>query len=135
VKPYYADDSVILYCGDMREILPQLPVAELIVADPPYNSTSLKWDQWPDGWPSLVAESGTAMWCFGTLRMFIERRDQFGPWKYSDDVVWEKHNGSGFQPGRFRRVHEQVTFWYQGPWSSTRTKGVLWSSSARSTAG
>lgn len=116
--PYYADDSVTLLHGDMAEIVPSLPAVDLVVADPPYDSTSLTWDRWPDSWPSMVAESAPAMWCFGTLRMFMDRRDQFGPWKYSDDIVWEKHNGSGFHADRFKRVHESATFWYQGPWSA-----------------
>lgn len=117
---YYADDTITLHCGDMRDIVPRLAAADLILTDPPYDSTSLTWDRWPDGWPTLVAESAPAMWCFGTLRMFMDRRDQFGAWKYSDDIVWEKHNGSGFHADRFKRVHEQATFWYQGPWSAIR---------------
>jgi site-specific DNA-methyltransferase (adenine-specific) len=120
VKPYYSDDTTMLYLGDMRDIVPQLPAVDLVVADPPYDETSLAWDSWPDGWPTVVAESSVAMWCFGSLRMFMDRRDQFGPWKYSQDVVWEKHNGSGFHADRFKRVHEQATFWYQGPWSAVR---------------
>lgn len=115
---YFADESVTLYLGDCRDVVPRLPAADLVLADPPYDSTPLPWDRWPDGWPTLVAEVAPAMWCFGTLRMFMERRDQFGPWKYSDDIVWEKHNGSGFHADRFKRVHEQATFWYQGPWSA-----------------
>jgi site-specific DNA-methyltransferase (adenine-specific) len=120
VKPYYSDGTVTLYLGDMRDVVPRLPAADLVLADPPYDETSLEWDRWPDGWPTVVAESAPAMWCFGSLRMFMDRRDQFGPWKYSQDVVWEKHNGSGFATDRFKRVHEQATFWYQGPWSTVR---------------
>lgn len=120
MKPYFADDSVTLYLGDMRDIVPNLPAVDLILADPPYGETSLAWDYWPEGWPTTVAESAPAMWCFGSLRMFMERRDQFGSWKYSQDIVWEKHNGSGFHADRFKRVHEQATFWYQGPWSGIR---------------
>lgn len=116
--PYYADESVTLFLGDMRDILPSLPMSDLVLADPPYDSTSLDWDRWPDRWPSVAAEAASSMWCFGSLRMFMDRRDQFGSWKYSDDIVWEKHNGSGFANDRFKRVHEQATFWYQGPWSA-----------------
>ncbi len=118
MKPYFSDDTVTLYHGDMRDIVPRLPAVDLVLADPPYDSTSLRWDRWPDGWPTLVAEAASAMWCFGTLRMFMERRDQFGAWKLSDDIVWEKHNGSGFHADRFKRVHEQAAFWYQGPWAN-----------------
>ncbi|MER6601138.1 DNA-methyltransferase [Streptomyces parvus] len=117
MDPYYADDEVQLYLGDMREVLPALNVqADLIVADPPYQSTSLAWDRWPDGWPTLAAANTNSMWCFGSMRMFLDRRDEFTAWRLSQDVVWEKHNGSGFAADRFKRVHEIATHWYRGDW-------------------
>ncbi|MDZ4234829.1 MAG: site-specific DNA-methyltransferase, partial [Dietzia sp.] len=60
------------------------------------------------------------MWCFGSMRMFLNRRDDFADWKLSQDVVWEKHNGSGFATDRFKRVHEFATHWYRGDWSAIR---------------
>ncbi|MGW2721360.1 DNA-methyltransferase [Streptomyces sp. NPDC001492] len=119
MEAFYEDDTVQLYLGDMREILPALGVtADLIVADPPYESTSLAWDRWPDAWPTLAATAASSMWCFGSMRMLIERAADFSDWKMSQDIVWEKSNGSGFARDRFRRVHEHVTHWYRGPWSS-----------------
>ncbi|MFA0844400.1 DNA-methyltransferase [Streptomyces rochei] len=119
MKPYYEDDTVQLYLGDMREILPALTLqADVIVADPPYAETSLDWDRWPDGWPTLAATVASSMWCFGSMRMFLDRRDEFTDWKLSQDYVWEKHNGSGFARDRFRRVHETATHWYRGDWAS-----------------
>lgn len=119
MTPYYEDDTVQLHLGDMREILPTLGVqADLVLADPPYAETSLAWDRWPDGWPTLAATVAPSMWCFGSMRMFLDRRDEFTGWKLSQDVVWEKHNGSGFARDRFRRVHETVTHWYRGDWAS-----------------
>jgi DNA modification methylase len=35
--PYYRDDSVTIYHGDCREILPQLPKHDLLLTDPPYG--------------------------------------------------------------------------------------------------
>lgn len=35
-KPYYADESVTLYLGDCRDILPGLPECDLLLTDPPY---------------------------------------------------------------------------------------------------
>lgn len=117
MTPYYEDDTVALYLGDMREVLPVLGVqADLIVADPPYAETSLAWDRWPDGWPTLAASVASSMWCFGSMRMFLDRRDEFADWKLSQDIVWEKHNGSGFAADRFKRVHEIATHWYRGGW-------------------
>lgn len=115
--PYYQDDQVTLYLGDMRELLSELDIApDLVVADPPYGETSLAWDRWPDGWPAAVAEVARSLWCFGSLRMFLDRVSGFSDWRLSQDVVWEKHNGSGFAADRFKRVHEYVTHWYRGNW-------------------
>jgi site-specific DNA-methyltransferase (adenine-specific) len=124
---YYADDTVTLWHGDMRTILPGLDLAvDAIVADPPYGETSLIWDRWPDGWLSVARAASASLWCFGSMRMFGERWSEFGAagWKLSQDiigdtdveVVWEKHNGSGFAKDRFKRVHENATHWYGGTW-------------------
>lgn len=111
------DAGLALYLGDMREILPALGVqADLLVADPPYAETSLAWDRWPDGWPTLAATVASSMWCFGSMRMFLDRAGEFADWKLSQDLVWEKHNGSGFATDRFKRVHEIATHWYRGDW-------------------
>ncbi len=51
--------------------------------------------------------------------MFLERRDEFtaAGWQLSQDVIWQKNNGTGFQADRFRRVHEHALHWYRGPWA------------------
>lgn len=129
VAPYYADDSVTLYLGDAREVLPVLadagPVADACVADPPYGQTALAWDRWPTGWPAVVAAALppiTSMWCFGSLRMFLDRHQDFAGWRLGEDVVWEKHNGSGAGDGtRHLRVHESVVRFYRGPWGDVST--------------
>jgi len=116
--PYYADDTVTLYCGDCREILPALDAhPDCVIADPPYQETSLAWDRWPDGWPAVVAGIASSLWCFGTLRMFMGRAAEFAPWKLSHDTIWRKHNASGPNADRFRRIHEQVGHFYRGRWS------------------
>jgi site-specific DNA-methyltransferase (adenine-specific) len=121
ITPYWEDPAtgIALYHGDMREVLPGLGLqADLVVADPPYGETSLAWDRWPEGWPTLAAAVSSSMWCFGSMRMFLDRRDEFTDWRLSQDIVWEKHNGSSFATDRFRRVHETATHWYRGDWAS-----------------
>lgn len=115
LRLYYEDEWVSLYQGDFRDVLPRLDIdPDLVLTDPCYGETSLDWDRWPAGWPAMMP--GRSMWCFGSMRMFLERRDEFSGWKLSQDVVWEKHNGSGFATDRFKRVHEHVTHWYRGSW-------------------
>ena len=121
MKPYWADESVQLFLGDCREVLPALGVtADCIIADPPYGETSLEWDRWPEGWLEVAAAVSRSMWCFGSLRMYLEHAAEFkaSAWKLSQDVIWEKHNGSSAFTDRFKRVHEQPTHWYQGEWGS-----------------
>jgi site-specific DNA-methyltransferase (adenine-specific) len=52
------------------------------------------------------------MWVFGSMRMFMDAAIEFRSWKLSQDIVWEKQNGSGFFNDRFRRVHEVACHFY-----------------------
>lgn len=99
--------------GDCREILPTLDEASInsVITDPPYGVTSLEWDIPVDDWLPLVdrvLKPEGSIWIFGSLRSLapmIAAADngELGPWKFSHEVIWEKHNGSGFQADRFRR--------------------------------
>lgn len=118
-RPYWSDGTVSLYLGDCREVLPALGVtADCMVADPPYGETSLPWDRWPDGWLDVAATVTRSLWCFGSLRMFLNRRDEFSGWKLSQDIIWQKQQSATFRPDRFARVHELCAHWYQGAWST-----------------
>lgn len=44
MKPYYDDGQAVIYHGDCREILPELPRASLIATDPPYGVGKAEWD-------------------------------------------------------------------------------------------
>jgi site-specific DNA-methyltransferase (adenine-specific) len=116
--PYFQADGITLYCGDLRSIVPLIDSVDAVVADPPYNETSLEWDVWPDGWPALVSRVSRSLWCFGSLRMFWDRASEFEAWKLAQDIIWEKQNGSGFDADRFKRVHEIICQFYHGDWKS-----------------
>ena len=119
-EPYYRDGHLELWHGDMRDILPTLDHVDAVVTDPPYGSTTATWDRWIDGWPDLVGTvmpESASLWSFGTARMFLDHADDFAGWKFGQEALWAKRNGSG--PGsrdRLGVVHEWAYHWYRGRW-------------------
>lgn len=111
--PYYEEPGIQIFHGDCREILPQLSRVDVVIADPPYGVTSLDWDSAVDGWAYLV--DAPCLWCFGSMRFFLSQK--FESWKYAQEIIWEKHNGSIFHADRFRRVHEFAMQFYRGEWA------------------
>lgn len=110
--------TVEIITGDCRTALDGHGPFDLLVADPPYGDTSLKWDQQVDGWwhkaETLLKPNGS-MWVFGSMRFFltngiIARNAGF---VVAQDIVWEKHNGSAFHADRFKRVHEHAVQFYR----------------------
>jgi site-specific DNA-methyltransferase (adenine-specific) len=119
VKPYYDHAGITIYHGDCREILPSLGLrADAAIADPPYGDTALDWDVALTDWLPVLSDclkSTGSLWCFGSLRMFMAQGPSFfdSGWRMAQDLVWEKHNGSGFAADRFKRVHEHVAQFYR----------------------
>lgn len=115
--------NVQIINADFSSVIESIPSGsiDLILTDPPYGETSLQWDKWPTGWParvlSLLKPTGS-MWVFGSTRMFFEHAAEFAGWQLAQDIVWEKHNGSGFHADRFKRVHENALQFYRAdaPW-------------------
>ena len=117
---YYERDGITIYLGSFLDLIDQIPnaIADVVVADPPYGDTSLAWDR-PVPWAALVRPKLNAqgsLWCFGSMRYLLAHH--FAGWKFAQDLVWEKHNGSNFHNDRFRRVHEHLIHLYPGdrPW-------------------
>jgi site-specific DNA-methyltransferase (adenine-specific) len=114
--PYFTQDGITLYHGDYASVLAELPVlgATLVLVDPPYGCTSLSWDKNSDyNWLYSIERHirpETSLWCFGAMSNFLSAGALFtrAGWRYAQDVVWQKHNGSSFQKDRFRRVHEHL---------------------------
>jgi site-specific DNA-methyltransferase (adenine-specific) len=117
---HYEDEFVTLYQGDYRDGLDLFADmrADAVITDPPYGETALEWDRWPSGWVDDMASIADVLWCFGSFRMFHDNASEFAAWKFSQDLVWEKHNGSSLAADRFRRVHELAVLWYRGDWSA-----------------
>lgn len=112
-SPYYDDGQITIYCAKTLPTLTALTDAgvraDLIMADPPYGETSIEWDRWEPEFPSAAAaitKPGGTMWCFGSMRMFMQNAADFAKWRFAQDVIWEKHNGASPHTDRFRKVHE-----------------------------
>lgn len=110
--------------GDCREVMKAWPsgVADLCLADPPYGDTSLEWDRRCEGWTievSRVLKPAATIWVFGSMRYLstIFGEMESAGFKYAQDIVWEKQNGTGFHADRFRRVHEHAIQFYRGAWA------------------
>jgi len=117
--------SAELIRGDCREVMPQRGPFDLLIADPPYGDTALKWDQRVEGWESIAAAAlkpTGSIWVFGSLRMLMETAENFraAGLRMAQDIVWEKQNGTGFLNDRFKRVHEHAVQFYRAdsPWKS-----------------
>lgn len=117
--------TVTILVGDCRDVVASMPDGsfDCILTDPPYGETSLAWDRWVTGWPAMVRrllKPTGSMWVFGSQRMFLTNTAEFAGWRFAQDVIWEKHNGSGFHADRFKRVHECALQFYRddAPWES-----------------
>jgi site-specific DNA-methyltransferase (adenine-specific) len=44
MKPYYEEGGITIYHGNCREVLPDLPPADLVLTDPPYGVKMLRGD-------------------------------------------------------------------------------------------
>lgn len=115
--------SALILQGDCRKCMPPLAPFDMVVADPPYGDTSLKWDKRVQGWHQIARDClklTGSMWVFGSLRYFMLEAGQFeaAGLRYAQEIVWEKHNGSGFRADRFKRVHELAVQFYRddAPW-------------------
>jgi site-specific DNA-methyltransferase (adenine-specific) len=115
--------TVRILLGDCRDVLRTMAPGQFdaCIADPPYGDTSLDWDSVCRGWipaAAHVLKPAASIWVFGSMRflapLFAEM-DAAG-FRYSQDIVWEKQNGTGFHADRFRRVHEHAVLFYRGEW-------------------
>lgn len=123
---------VEIITGDCRLALPERGPFGMLLADPPYGDTSLSWDKRVQGWQATAAAnlpSTASLWVFGSLRYFMAEARAFeeAGLRYAQEIVWEKHNGSGFHADRFKRVHELAVQFYRadavwaGVWNDVQT--------------
>lgn len=111
MKPYYEADGIVIYHGDALDILPSLPLVDLVVTDPPYvigavsagniGSKAGGWGdmmnsaRWFRDWYAMVHERlarDGAMWSFCNWRSLpvVMRAAIDANWSVGSLLVWEK---------------------------------------------
>ncbi len=105
--------------GDCLELLKTLPdgCADMVLTDPPYGTTSAKFDTpfdlaawWKEIW--RIAKPGAAILTFGQEPFSSRMRMAGGKFRY--DWIWEKELGTGFLNAQKMplRHHEVVSVFY-----------------------
>jgi site-specific DNA-methyltransferase (adenine-specific) len=139
MKPYYKDDSVVIYHGDCREIMPTI-TADVLVTDPPYG-TQFSADNpkggygrrqnaglGPEGF--TIANDGDtdtrdemlALW--GNERpalVFGSPRLAEPPGRWDHRLVWDKKR-PGMNGGPWRYRHEMI--FVRGDWARVSDASV-----------
>jgi len=108
MRPYFDHDGITIYQGDAREILPEIPAADLVVTDPPYvfGIASMEGKV---GWADLmnsacwyavilrevqriVGVREGAAWVFNSWRSFpvLARAAFEARWQIESLLVWDK---------------------------------------------
>ena len=85
MKPYYQDEWVTIYNGDCREILPELPMVDLVVTSPPYDN---------------LRDYGGCSFDFNIIsRLLYERTAEGGVvvWVVGDATVGGSETGTSFR--------------------------------------
>ena len=94
--PYYQDDAVTIYCGDCREILPQLPKHDLLLTDPPYPDWMADEYRYDGELIRQVLDGGPFI-CFWTAKQeFLTKHDR--------THIWDKKTGAGSE---YERIYER----------------------------
>ena len=99
MNPYYEENNVTLYSGDLRNVLPTLPEAsvDFVVTDPPYslNFMAKEWDKaipGPDYWKAIarVCKPGALMLAFGGTRTYHRLccAIEDAGWEIRDCLMW-----------------------------------------------
>jgi len=93
-----------LFQGDCLDILPLIPdnSIDMILIDPPYNTTDCKWDKQPIDWSELKSEFLRVIKPTGTICISVQNPFAFMIGGLFAEIyryrwVWEKDRGANFQ--------------------------------------
>jgi site-specific DNA-methyltransferase (adenine-specific) len=97
IKPYYDQDGITIYCGDCREILPQLDVkVDLVLTDPPYGIGIADWDILVDYYSLLPLKKDASVYIWANDESLVDVRVRaLSYWEFRKTLIWEKEVGHG----------------------------------------
>lgn len=109
IEPYYQEDGITLYCGDCREVLPQLKEkVDLILTDPPYPKEYLGlWSVLSEQSARLLKEGGYCIAYSGQLYLPAVLENMCGFLSYrwciallhsQSQIVWPVRHFAGWKP-------------------------------------
>lgn len=116
VAPYFSANGITLYNSKYEEVLPTLTPGsfDLLLTDPPYNTTSLEWDKpldWSFFWSEAVrlCKPKSPMVLFASGK-FVNLLINTNPKHYRYELIWEKNMPVGFLSANQRplRSHENI---------------------------
>lgn len=107
MKPYYSQDGQTIYHGDCRDVIPSLPVFDLLLTDPPYgigeaagknksrSKMAVAKDFGDEAWDDEPADVNAIAACIAHAKhQIIFGGNYFGLPPSSCWLVWDKDNGA-----------------------------------------
>lgn len=127
MKPYYEHAGITIYHGDCREVLPQVPVCDLLLSDPPYgvNYVNERFGAIANDESTDVALAGIAL----ALRQMRVGRHVYLFGRYdlsglhlteSAELIWDKAIMGQGGHGAWAPQHEYIQFATYRPSAANR---------------
>jgi site-specific DNA-methyltransferase (adenine-specific) len=138
IQPYFEDDSVTIYLGDCRDVLPVLPEpADLLLTDPPYGMDYESGRRRGEGLGKIAGDDGSldvpAALTLACRKLKRGRHAYvFGGFDLSEtpltaavELIWHKEGklGMGDLKQPWGLTHEPVTFAVYEPSAANRERG------------
>lgn len=135
LNPYYEQDGIVLYCGDCREVLPQIAPVDVVMTDPPYNARknygdttndNMPWPEWCAWWDDvLTCCRGAAPDVFAFLSQTAHKKySRLGTHEIDWSLIWHKPLSMAVCAMPFMPHWEPIAYW-----GTTRKKdGAFWGS-------
>lgn len=133
MKPYFEETGITIYHGNCLELFPQMPAADFVITDPPYNARknygegtddSRPWDEW-SAWIDLVLDH--SRWHAPNVFMFLSQTAyrkyvRLGRHEIKWSAIWHKPLAMAMCAGPYMPHWEHIAYWG----SFRRSKSQHW---------